>query len=81
MTSTFKKGQSNHRTNSFITATKADLIIEVGLYKSIEEPTRPTPGGLLHQKHFPKLQVVYSKNSKKETEYCNLSDFFKCFSL
>lgn len=27
-----------------------------------------------------KLQVVYSKNSKKETEYCNLSEFVKCFS-
>lgn len=41
-TSTFKKGPSNHRTDSFISVTKADLIIKVGFYKSLGEPTRHT---------------------------------------
>lgn len=75
ITSIFKKGPSNCRTNSFITAMTAVLIIKVGFYKSLGEPTRYIPEGFLHWKCFPKLQVVYSKNSRKETEYYNLSEF------
>lgn len=80
ITSTFKTSQSNHRTEfhysnkSRFNHKRRTLQVLRGTHN------RSTPESLLHWKRFLKLQVVYSTNSKKETEHYNLSEFVKCFS-